>query len=254
MTRIDPSQVKLINKFQTWNDHFILLSDGTFYVFGEGKEAYKRCLVVEGRIDLHGDHFNFATYKFPVSLDGELEEIDTKFDPGRKISFFNEKTNGVYVASFSLSANKIKEIKNNTRGTPTHIRFLQRNSNELTIRSFDARTYYKGFIVSKSINDFQDHSIQNQYDNDFQFFMRWDAFKSLPTDDWVITIYDNELMILEAHKTGYVVYTRDQRLGSNLEKRLGDINTYHQLMLMDPSKQVPTKNNWDNPSLKRLRH
>jgi hypothetical protein len=247
--RLSLRQVKEVNQFQSWNDHFILTNDNRFFIFGEGRKAYKRCLVIEGQIQ--STITETQAIELPISTSGRLKSVKTPFEPQRKIEFFEEKTDGKFITQTLLQKDLIKDIRKTSVKNITHIRFMQKDNNMMEMRLFDARKYYSRFLLSDQIHLSDVYEVRGDLNRDIVFYMRWDAFKSLPADTYTFNFYDNEFGIFEGHNNELAIYTRDQRLGNALENRLDDISVYSDLMILDPSKDIPTRNNWTKPMVVR---
>jgi hypothetical protein len=243
------SSILTLKPFASWNDHFVVIPPRRFIVFGEGKGGALRGIAVEGYLN---ETFETPTaYSFAEFMKGVYSPAATKFDPVRKVSFFDELSAATAITSFNMGSDELKALRKVDARRFTHVRFFKKPSGVTNARLFDARKYYASSVSDRDVVNYCEIQMTTDAASDFHFYMELSVLKQLPLDDYDIVVLDNEMVIFEGIESGLTFHTRDQRLGEQMEERISDLGSYDELFLIDPVRVQPTRNDWNAPAAQR---
>lgn len=243
------SSIKPLKPFAKWNDHFIVMPPRRFVVFGEGKEGALRGIAVEGYLN--------ETFDMPMAcsfselLTGTFAPAATKFDPSRKVGFFDDLVGAPAITTFMMGAAELKALRGADARRFTHVRFYKKPSGVTTARVFDARKYFASAVADREVDDYGEIRMTTDAASDFHFYTELSVLKALPIDDYEVSVLDNEMVTFEGSETGLTFHTRDQRLGEQMEDRIADLGAYDDILMLDPGRVAPTKNDWKTPAVQR---
>lgn len=244
-----PSSIKTLKPFAKWNDHFVVIPPRRFIVFGEGKDGALRGIAVEGYLN---ETFDMPmAYSFSDLVKGTFASANTKFDPSRKVGFFDELVGAPDITRFTLGAAELKALRGADARRFTHVRFYKKPSGITTARVFDARKYFASAVADCEVDDYGELQMTTDAASDFHFYTELAVLKKLPIDDYEVSVLDNEMVTFEGLETGLTFHTRDQRLGEQMEDRIADIGAYDEILMLDPGRVAPTKNDWKSPVIQR---
>lgn len=243
------SSIKILKPFAKWNDHFVVMPPRRFVVFGEGKEGALRGIAVEGYLN---ETFDAPmAYSLPDLLTGTFSPAETKFDPARKVGFFDDLIGAPAATMFMMGAGELKALRGVDARRFTHVRFYKKPNGVTTARVFDARKYFGSAVSDREVDDYGEIQMATDAASDFHFYMEVSVLKTLPLDDYEVTVLDNEMVTFAGVENGLTFHTRDQRLGEQMEERITDLGSYDELFFLDPARVEPTRNDWKAPAAQR---
>jgi hypothetical protein len=237
--------INTLKSFETWNDHFVIIPPRRFVVFGEGKQASLRGVAVEGYLNEEFQDCN--AYSFRDLFSGNFKPSTTKFNPIRKIDFFDQLIGAPAITHFTLGSDELKLLRKIDARKFTHIRFYKKPTGVTTARAFNVCKYFASAVSTSEINDYAELQMKSNASSDFYFYIELNIIKKLPIDDYNLTPLINEMISFESVETGLNFYMRDQRLGEKMDARVEDLGSYDEILFIDPSRLVPTKSNWKDP-------
>lgn len=244
-----PSSIKTLKPFAKWNDHFVVIPPRRFVVFGEGKDGALRGIAVEGYLN---ETFDAPlAYSFPELLTGTFAPTETKFDPARKVGFFDELIGAPAITTFTMGSGELKALRKVDARRFTHVRFFKKPNGVTTARVFDARKYFASAVSDREVDDYGEIQMTTDAASDFHFYTELSVLKQLPHSDYEVTVLDNEMVTFEGVESGLTFHTRDQRLGEQMEERISDLESYDELFFLDPVRVEPTRNDWKAPAAQR---
>ena len=243
------SSIKTLTSFAKWNDHFVVIPPRRFVVFGEGKDGALRGIAVEGY--LNEDFDAPMAWSFVDLLKGVDTPAKTKFDPARKVGFFDDLTGAPAITTFTMGSDELKALRKVDARRFTHVRFFKKPDGITTARVFDARKYFASAVSDREVDDYGEIQMTTDAASDFHFYMELAVLKQLPLDDYEVSILDNEMVTFEGVESGLTFHTRDQRLGEQMEERISDLGSYDELFFLDPVRVEPTRNDWKAPAAQR---
>ena len=243
------SSVQTLKQFAKWNDHFVLMPPRRFLVFGEGKDGALRGIAVEGYLN---EEFEVPeAFSFRCLMNGTFTAFKTKFDAARKAQFFDDLVGSSVITAFTLGSDELKALRSVDARRYTHVRCYKKPHGVTTARVFDARKYFSSSVSNSEVDEYAEIHMKTNAMRDFHFYTELSVLKKLPLDDYEVSVLENEMVIFEGAENGLTFYTRDQRLGEQLENRIADLGAYDELFFLDPTRLEPTKNDWTSPSVQR---
>lgn len=244
-----PSSIQTLKPFAKWNDHFVIIPPRRFIVFGEGKAGALRGIAVEGYLNEEFDAPK--AYSFTRLLKGTFAALKPKFDPARKVGFFDELVSAPLATTFTLGSDELKALRTVDARRYTHVRFYKKPNGITTARVFDARKYFSSAVSNREVDDYAEIRMTTDAASDFHFYVELSVLKKLPLDDYEVIVLDNEMVTFEGTENGLTFHTRDQRLGDKMESRITDLWSYDELFFLDPARVEPTRNDWKSPAAQR---
>ena len=144
--------INTLKSFETWNDHFVIIPPRRFVVFGEGKQASLRGVAVEGYLNEEFQDCN--AYSFRDLFSGNFKPSTTKFNPIRKIDFFDQLIGAPAITHFTLGSDELKLLRKIDARKFTHIRFYKKPTGVTTARAFNVCKYFASAVSTSEINDY----------------------------------------------------------------------------------------------------
>ena len=160
---------------------------------------------------VHGSIKSIFKHVGELTEDGQIDAFDLDSDV---ISFIDGCQNSDSVSLFTLTDNRIKEIKLAISALDaTHIRFHHKNGS-VWVNIFDYRCFLYDYRIKKE-HPFQVGTLNlfKRSDAEFTFTMNADSFKKLMEQDYSVRIGDNgyaEFSSAESKKMDFAYLVRGQ--------------------------------------------
>jgi len=216
---------KIFDRYRRVGAEVILGPPNRFTIFGEG---VNNGLVVQGRIQENCEEY--------VVLK-DSKKFKAKYDPERKVGYFTELfVDTKSIATFHMSSRIQQSIMKEARSLKsTHLRFYRKPDNPPRVRAFDARKYYEGmFFDSDEVEKYGTRGLLKATGDPFYVYFKMASLRTVPKDDFEVTVFDNGLTEMIALKSDHSFILRDQRLGQNFDEMITDQLGIDNVLLFDP--------------------
>lgn len=201
---------KLLSKFGSFGDYFLLSPDSTVIVYG--KSDKHEDLVIRSSLTVNQDHYLLFNLENSMSID-EKEVI----------SLFNKtinKMNSNLIENFNLDRNYVEAINDTINSTDsTHIRFHTENS-ELKVSVFNYRQFITRVnIRTPNVPFISESTIKNSYvTGDVNFSIDAKTFLKLPDGNYEVETMENGLINFLNLDSEMEFFIRDQEIQEPLIK------------------------------------
>lgn len=232
--KVHRSTVKLLSGFRSFSNEVIISPSSRFFIFGEGNNKQHIGTVVEGRIREKVD--GYKVFQIPKPTDTKLIATKTRFDPERKIHYFNRLIEDtVETASFFLDSATKREIGKCSQSKPTHIRFWRKSGTSVFARPFDGRRYYCELIEEK-LNKHKLFHLSDFLGENFLIYIDYQTFKIVKPASYEVSVLDNGIMIFFGLDNDLSYYFRDQRLGDEWQEEIENTIIGNTSLLFEPRR------------------